>query len=161
VSGARFRGTRSTARRGVACHLKMRGCFDEVVPGELGARDLVVKRQLQARDLTAMMMRPDLLIGRVVMKRELLRRRDRVLLLAALVVGLTVPLGFALSVPSSPTTSLDGRRDGLASSVVMSGPLRLSAASPTTATPNPLVEAIKLAAVGSLLMGFASIARRA
>lgn len=135
-------------------------CFDEIVTGELGARDLVVKRGLQARDLTAMM-RPDLLIGRVAMKSELLRRRYRVLLLAALVVGLTVPLGFALSVPSSPTPSLEGRRDGIASSVVMSGPLRLSAPSPTAATPNPLVEAIKLAAVGSLLMGFASIARRA
>lgn len=129
-------------------------------PGELGARDLVVKRQLQARDLTAML-RPDLLIGRVAMKRELLRRRYRVLLLAALVVGLTVPLGFALSVPSSPTPSLEGRRDGIASSVVMSGPLRLSAPTATSAEPNPLVEAIKLAAVGSLLMGFASIARRA
>ena len=124
------------------------------------ARDLVVKRGLQARDLTAMM-RPDSLIGRVAMKRELFRRRYRVLMLAALVVGLTVPLGFALSVPSSPTPSVEGRRDGIASSIVMSGPLRLPASGATTRPPNPLVEAIKLAAVGSLLMGFASIARRA
>src|SRR5262245_18856075 len=108
----------------------------KVVPGESGARDLVVKRQLQARDLTAMTRCLELLIGRVVMKRELLRRRYRVLLLAALVVGLTVPLGFALSVPSSPTPSVEGRNEGIASSVVMSGPLRLPSSGAATEAPH-------------------------
>lgn len=95
------------------------------------------------------------------MKKELLRKRYRVLLLAALVVVLTVPLGFALSVPSSPSPSpIERRTEAIAASVTMSRRM------PVTSTTNPaasqqLLESIKLIAVGSLLMGCASIARKA
>lgn len=94
------------------------------------------------------------------MKKEL-RKRYRVLLLAALVVALTVPLGFALNVPPSPSPSpFERRTDSIAASVTM--PTHMSVSS----TVNPagsrqLLEAIKLVAVGSLLMGCASLARKA
>ena len=94
------------------------------------------------------------------MKKEL-RKRYRVLLLAALVVALTVPLGFALSARPSPSPSpVERRTDAIAASVTM--PTRLTVTS--TASPagsRQLLEAIKLVALGSLLMGCASIARKA
>ena len=93
------------------------------------------------------------------MKKEL-RKRYRVLLLAALVVALTVPLGFALSVPPSASPSVVERRtDSIAASVTM--PTRMAVTS--TAIPagsRQMLEAIKLVALGSLLMGCASIARK-
>jgi hypothetical protein len=90
-----------------------------------------------------------------------LRKRYRVLLLAGLVVALTVPLGFALSVPPSASPSVVERRtDSIAASVTM--PTRLSVSSTTRpAGSRQLLEAIKLVALGSLLMGCASIARKA
>lgn len=95
------------------------------------------------------------------MKKELLRKRYRVLLFAALVVALTVPLGFALSVPSSPSPSLMERRpDPIAASVTMSKRMPVSSTAKPDAS-HQLLESIKLVALGSLLMGCASIARRA
>jgi len=94
------------------------------------------------------------------MKKEL-RKSYRVLLLAALVVALTVPLGFALSIPrSQPPSVVERRIDSIAASVTM--PTHIS----VTSTANPsgsrqLLEPIKLIAVGSLLLGCASIAKRA
>jgi hypothetical protein len=94
------------------------------------------------------------------MKKEL-RKRYRVLFLAALVVALTVPLGFALSVPPSTSASpVERRTESIAASVTM--PTRLSVSSTTSpAGSRQFLEAIKLVAVGSLLMGCASIARKA
>ena len=93
------------------------------------------------------------------MKKEL-RKSYRVLLLAALVVALTVPLGFALAMPRSPSAPVVERRtDPIAASVTMQTHM------PVTSTANPagspLFEPIKLVAIGSLLIGCASIAKRA
>jgi hypothetical protein len=94
------------------------------------------------------------------MKKEW-RKRYRVLFLAALVVALTVPLGFALSVPPSTSPSVFERRtESIAASVTM--PSHISVSSTVSpAGSRQLLEAIKLVAVGSLLMGCASIARKA
>jgi hypothetical protein len=97
------------------------------------------------------------------MKKELLLgKRYRVLLLAALVAALTVPLGFALSVPSNPAaSSLDKRPDPIASSLVLSRPVVPSSSSPASPGARQMLESIKLITVGTLLICFGSIARKA
>jgi hypothetical protein len=89
-----------------------------------------------------------------------LRKSYRVLLLAALVVALTVPLGFALSIPQSPSPSVvEGRTDSIVASARM--PTHMSETSSARgAGSRQLLESVEFAAVGSLLMGCASIAKR-
>lgn len=94
------------------------------------------------------------------MKTEV-RKSYRVLLLAALVVALTVPLGFALSIPQSPSSSVVERRiDSIAASVRMPANVSVTS-SANRAGSRQLLETLKLLAVGSLLIGCASIAKRA
>lgn len=77
-----------------------------------------------------------------------MRKRYRVLLLAALVAALVVPFGFALSVDSTPVAT-----------VVHTG--LLPGAVPAPALPWPLPDAAKLLGVGTLLFGLAALVRKA
>lgn len=75
-----------------------------------------------------------------------MRKRYRVLLLAALVAALVVPFGFALSVDSVAT-------------VVHAG--LLPGAVPAPALPWTIPDAAKLLGVGTLLIGLAAAVRKA
>jgi hypothetical protein len=90
-----------------------------------------------------------------------MRKRYRVLLLAALVAALIVPLGFALSVNSKPAAASAPQPS--AGSVVVSainGPLVSSPVAATSALP-PVADSAKLMMVGAALIGLAAVVRRA
>jgi hypothetical protein len=76
-----------------------------------------------------------------------MRKRYRVLLLAALVAALVVPVGFALSVDSAPVAT-----------VVHTG--LLPGAIPAPALPWSMPDAAKLLGVGTLLFGLAAAVRK-
>jgi hypothetical protein len=97
-----------------------------------------------------------------------MRKRYRVLALAALVAALAVPLGFALS-PSSTTPAVYETRDtALVTSVAVPPPVvgRMRGSTSlagnwTTPIDRQLMEAAKLMLVGTLLIGVAAVVRRA
>jgi hypothetical protein len=76
-----------------------------------------------------------------------MRKRYRVLLLAALVAALVVPFGFALSVDSTPVAT-----------VVHTG--LLPGAVPAPTLPWTMPDAAKLLGVGTLLFGLAAAVRK-
>lgn len=78
-----------------------------------------------------------------------MRKRYRVLLLAALVAAFIVPVGFALSLDTTP----------VATQLVYGGLLPNAVAPPAKVWTLP--DAAKLLAVGTLLFGLAAAVRRA
>ena len=81
-----------------------------------------------------------------------MRKRYRVLLLAALVAALVVPFGFALSVDSAPVAT-----------VVHAGLLPGAVPAPALpwTLPPTMPDAAKLLGVGTLLFGLAAAVRKA
>ena len=97
-----------------------------------------------------------------------MRKRFRVMLLAAVVAAFIVPVGFALSLESGAATP--HVRNGAvfaapAARSVVSAPVTLSprpvAGSSTSPTGSPIPEGAKLFAVGTVLFGLAAVVRRA
>src|SRR5262245_34177394 len=102
---------------------------------------------------------------------RVIRKRYRVLLLAALVAALAVPVGFALSLDSAPIQAARVRHlptaavttpaaVAVTSSVVLASP----SAQPVPARPwsLPIVpDSAKLLLVGSVLFGLAALVRKA
>jgi hypothetical protein len=93
-----------------------------------------------------------------------MRKRYRVLVLAALVAALVVPVGFALSLESTSrrtvalhTPVASTASAGVTSSMVIAP--QVSAAQPTA--PYPVPDAAKLLIVGTLLFGLAAAVRKA
>lgn len=93
-----------------------------------------------------------------------MRKRYRVVLLAAIVAALIVPVGFALSLESSPATMHASRAvvtssaPAVASSIVLA-PARAGAEDANTTRPMP--DSAKLLLVGTMLFGLAAAVRRA
>ena len=79
-----------------------------------------------------------------------MRKRYRVLLLAVLVAALVVPVGFALSVDSTPVAT-----------VVHTGLLPSAVPAPALPWTMPVPDAAKLLGVGTLLFGLAAAVRKA
>jgi hypothetical protein len=77
-----------------------------------------------------------------------MRKRYRVLLLAALVAALVVPFGFALSVDSAPVATI------VHTSMI-------PGAVPAPTVPWTMPDAAKLFGVGTLLFGLAAAVRKA
>jgi hypothetical protein len=100
--------------------------------------------------------------GRTEMVR--LRKRHRVLFLAAVIAAVVVPVGFALSLPASQR-GLEPRAPGAsaaASSVVLAVPAVLPTESPESGRfLAELPDAVKLFAIGTLLVGLATLMRKA
>jgi hypothetical protein len=96
-----------------------------------------------------------------------MRKRYRVLALAALVAALAVPLGFALSPTSTVPATYETRDTGLVTSVAVPPPVVGQRGSMslvgtwTTPIDRQLMEAAKLMLVGTLLIGVAAVVRRA
>jgi hypothetical protein len=93
-----------------------------------------------------------------------IRKRFRVLILSAIVAGVVVPVGFALSVPSdsiAPRTRED-RSVAATTSVALTVPALVST---TDTVPGPFLDdvpdAAKLFLIGSLLVGVATAVRKA
>jgi hypothetical protein len=93
-----------------------------------------------------------------------MRKRFRVLMLAALVAALVVPVGFALSLESAPgwrTThpaAFASDVSTFAASVVV--PVS-TATGVTHSFARPFLDATKLLVVGSVLIGLAAVVRKA
>jgi hypothetical protein len=102
-----------------------------------------------------------------------MRKRYRVLIFAALVAALVVPVGYALSVESTPTATHAGA--GLAA-VATAGSVSIVPAAAAVAAPmavhvsseapvapalRPASDAAKLVGIGALLFGLAAFVRKA
>jgi ABC-type anion transport system duplicated permease subunit len=90
-----------------------------------------------------------------------MRKRYRVLLLAAIVAAVVVPVGFALSLESAPSAVHVPTATVVAaapSAVAM--PTLVHAESPTD-LPRPVPDGAKLLVVGTMLFGLAAVVRRA
>ena len=91
-----------------------------------------------------------------------MRKRYRIMLLAAIVAALVVPVGFALSLESVATTShVQYATAASTANAAMSAPVLM----PVRPTPSSLLQLVpdgaKLFAVGTVLFGVAAIVRRA
>jgi hypothetical protein len=96
-------------------------------------------------------------------RKRILRKRFRVLLLAAIVAAVVVPLGFALSPDtSSPLPAAASSRVGIVAFTTVATPITVSAA---TAAERPsgfaVSDAAKLFFVGTIFLGLAAAVRRA
>ena len=98
-----------------------------------------------------------------------LRRRFRVLIFAALVAALVVPLGFALSLESAPERTMN---DASSRSATAAAPLamKIESGAPrasdrraaiTERDRYPISDTVVLLALGTVLLGLAAAVRRA
>src|SRR4051812_15390603 len=98
-----------------------------------------------------------------------MRKRYRVLMLAAIVAALVVPVGYALSVESSTPILTHAQYVVPAGSaavipvaaVVVAAPSTVHVSSAAPATLVPLSDAAKLFGIGTLLFGLAAFVRKA
>jgi hypothetical protein len=90
-----------------------------------------------------------------------LRKRYRILVLAALVAAVIVPLGFALSLDSKSRVAAapSAGNVGIVAASAKTYALTLPAAAPTTSFPH-VPDGLKLLFVGSALFGLAGAIRR-
>ena len=87
-----------------------------------------------------------------------MRKRIRILVLAALVAAVVVPVGFALSVDARRTT--DVQATGPLTDVSVTLPLVTTTTAAVTSLPD-IPDPAKLFAVGAMLCGIAAAMRRA
>ena len=93
-----------------------------------------------------------------------MRKRYRVLIFAALVAALVVPVGYALSIDSKPKTTHTRFDVVPAANVhVVAAPVMLTRGSDATAGNmlSPLSDAAKLLCIGTVLLGLAAAVRKA
>ncbi len=90
-----------------------------------------------------------------------MRKRYRVLLLAALVAALVVPVGFALSVESPAARVQRVATTTANASTIVASAAVTSPRSPIASTSDPVPDAAKLLLVGTMLFGLAAFVRRA
>jgi hypothetical protein len=94
-----------------------------------------------------------------------MRKRYLVLLLAALVAALVVPVGFALSLESATRAAHANRAVAGAASSVVTDMTALSASALATVGSVPIARSVpdsaKLLLVGTVLLGLAAIVRKA
>jgi hypothetical protein len=93
-----------------------------------------------------------------------MRKRYRVLIFAALAAALIVPVGYALSIDSTPATTRAGHAVVPAAAVsAVAAPVMMHRMKETEAAPmlSPLNEAAKLIVVGTILFGLAAAVRKA
>ncbi|HEY2904854.1 MAG TPA: hypothetical protein VGJ29_03080 [Vicinamibacterales bacterium] len=92
---------------------------------------------------------------------RLTRKRFRILLLAAIVAALAVPVGFALSLdPAPPAHSVQYIATSIAPTA-LPALVGTAAAIPSVASVHTALDAMKLLLVGTVLFGLAAAVRRA
>ena len=91
-----------------------------------------------------------------------MRKRYRILLLAAIVAALIVPVGFALSLESAPATPHVRYATTPVAHASVSAPAVISTReTKASSVLNPIPDGAKLFVVGTALVGLAAIVRRA
>lgn len=99
-----------------------------------------------------------------------MRKRYRVMIFAALVAALVVPVGYALSVESMPAAAPSSYAavvpasplSSVAAAVVVSAPISVPTSSDApTASLVPVSDAAKLFGIGTVLFGLAAFLRKA
>jgi len=90
------------------------------------------------------------------------RKRFRILLLAAIVAALAVPVGFALSLdPAPPAHSVRYVATSVATSTALPALVGTSDAITSVASVHTAQDAVKLLLVGTVLLGLAAAVRKA
>ena len=94
-----------------------------------------------------------------------MRKRYRVLIFAALVAALVVPVGYALSIDSKPKTTHATRYNAVPTAHVnvVAAPVMVPRAAEATSetTLSPVSDAAKLLCIGTVLFGLAAAVRKA
>ena len=98
-----------------------------------------------------------------------LRKRYRVIIFAAIVAAVIVPVGFALSPDSVPSPEPFGRLSNVVAYTALVAPIVVpvvpvpggEASSATSLTQLPVSDSVKLLFVGSVFLGLAAAVRRA
>jgi hypothetical protein len=98
-----------------------------------------------------------------------MRKRYRVLIFAALVAALVVPVGYALSVESTPAATAHTHHAAVvpaaasvAATAAVAAPIAIrTAGSPSSSPVYPVPDAAKLLGVGTVLFGLAAAVRKA
>ena len=99
-----------------------------------------------------------------------MRKRYRVLIFAALVAALVVPVGYALSVESTPAATpyphyaagVPTAASVASTAAVVAAPIAIrTAASPSSAPVYQVPDAAKLLGIGTVLFGLAAVVRKA
>src|SRR3954470_6943591 len=98
-----------------------------------------------------------------------MRKRYRVLIFAALVAALVVPVGYALSVESTPAATTHTHYAAVvptgasaAAAAAVAAPIAIRTAGPVSAFPvSQVPDAAKLLGVGTVLFGLAAAVRKA
>jgi hypothetical protein len=93
-----------------------------------------------------------------------MRKRYRVLIFAALVAALVVPVGYALSIESRPKTTTHERYEVIAPANVtaVAAPVLMPRDADTTPEIlSPISDAAKLLCIGTVLFGLAAAVRKA
>jgi NADH:ubiquinone oxidoreductase subunit 6 (subunit J) len=94
-----------------------------------------------------------------------MRKRYRVLVFAALVAALVVPVGYALSIETKPKTTHATRYKPVPTShvTVVAAPVMIPRAGEATSetTLSPVSDAAKLLCIGTVLFGLAAAVRKA
>jgi hypothetical protein len=88
------------------------------------------------------------------------RKRFRVLLLAAIVAGFVVPVGFALSPEYETATRPQRAGLGITAATAVGMPVLLGSDRPLTSLLRPVPYAARLLLVGTALIGLAAAVRR-
>jgi hypothetical protein len=90
-----------------------------------------------------------------------MRKRYRVLIFAALVAALIVPVGYALSIESRPKTT--NARYAAVVPTAVAAPVIIRHAGDVSSAPvlSPVNDAVKLVFVGTILFGLAAAVRKA
>ena len=93
-----------------------------------------------------------------------MRKRYRVLIFAALVAALVVPVGYALSIESTPATARAGYAAVIptAAASAVAAPVMIRHVKDASAAPilSPLNDAAKLLFIGTILLGLAAAVRK-
>jgi hypothetical protein len=90
-----------------------------------------------------------------------MRKRFRVLLLAAIVAAVVVPVGFALSLDKTgPVSAVRSNPPSLVASTVVATPVLVETGAVRAGSVDALSDPMKLLVVGSIFLGTAAIVRR-
>lgn len=89
-------------------------------------------------------------------------RKNRALILAAMVAAFIVPVGYALSIDSIPNSRIVRVTPNVAASAAVVAPIVLTNAPGNAPTPfYPVSDSTKLLCIGTVLVGLAAVVRKA
>src|SRR4051812_35173393 len=94
-------------------------------------------------------------------RRRTFRKRFRVLILAAIVAAVVVPVGFALSLETTPVPLAGPRPPAVVALTTVAAPTAIAVQAPASPLAFVVSDALKLAFVGAAFLGLAAAVKRA